>query len=397
LPAFCLPGAVLFSLPIFALFLGAFAIGTTEFVVTGILPNVAADLGVSIPTAGYLISGYAAGVAVLGPFVAIFTSRFERKATLVGLLALYVAGNALCALAPTYGWLMVARVILSLSHGSFVGIASVVGASLVAPNRRAAAVSMVLAGITVANIVGVPLGTAVGTWLGWRATFWTTVVVGIVAAVAVARWVPRGAEGGGTGEGARAELRALRSQRVLLSFAMIIASAAAFFSFFSYIAPVLTDVARLPPSLLPAVLSLFGVAALIGNLAGGWLADWKLMPSVIAMFLVQVAGYVALLWAVHDLTAAIVVLLPWFVVNFSFAAPLQARILKAASEGPNLAATLMATAFNIGISGGAALGSVALSGGLGYDRLPLLGIAGAGIAAVIALVSYGIERRAPGL
>jgi DHA1 family inner membrane transport protein len=255
---------------------------------------------------------------------------------------------------------------------------------------------MVLAGITVANIVGVPLGTAVGTWLGWRATFWTTVVVGIVAAVAVARWVPRGAEGGGTGEGARAELRALRSQRVLLSFAMIIASAAAFFSFFSYVAPVLTDVARLPPSLLPAVLSLFGVAALIGNLASGWLADWKLMPSVIAMFLVQVAGYVALLWAVHDLTAAIVVLLPWFVVNFSFAAPLQARILKAASEGPNLAATLMATAFNIGISGGAALGSVALSSGLGYDRLPLLGIAGSGVALLIALFSYAWERRSPG-
>jgi DHA1 family inner membrane transport protein len=384
-----------FSLPIFALFLGAFAIGTTEFVVTGILPNVASDLGVSIPTAGYLISGYAAGVAILGPFVAILTARFERKATLLGLILLYIAGNALCALAPTYGWLMTARVILSLSHGSFIGIASVVGAGLVPRNRQAAAVSLVLAGITVANIVGVPLGTAVGAAFGWRATFWTIVLIGIAAAAAVAGWVPRGEKGAGTGEGALAELRALRSQQVYLSYAMIIASAAAFFGFFSYIAPVLTDVTGLSPHVLPALLSLFGVAALIGNLAGGRLADWKLMPSVIAMFAAQVVGYFLLLWAVHNLIAATVVLFFWFIVNFSFAAPLQARLLKAASDGPNLAATLMATAFNIGISAGAALGSIALTAGVGYANLPWLGVAGSGLALAIAVVSYGLERRAP--
>jgi DHA1 family inner membrane transport protein len=385
----------LFSLPIFALFLGAFAIGTTEFVVTGILPGVAADLHVPIPTAGYLISGYAAGVAVLGPFVAILTARFKRKATLLGLLILYVAGNALCALAPTYGWLMVARVILSLSHGSFIGIASVVAAGLVPQGRQAAAVSLVLAGITVANIVGVPLGTAVGSALGWRATFWTIVVIGIIAATAVALWIPRGRKGGGSGEGVLAELRALRGQAVYLSFAMIIASAAAFFAFFSYIAPVLTDVSKLPVEALPVVLSVFGVAALIGNLAGGRLADWKLMPSVIGMFAAQFVGYALLLWLLPHLAVALVVLFFWFIFNFSFAAPLQARLLKAAKEGPNLAATLMATAFNIGISGGAALGSVALTAGLGYGQLPLLGLAGSGVAIAIAVISYALERRAP--
>jgi DHA1 family inner membrane transport protein len=385
----------LFSLPIFALFLGAFAIGTTEFVVTGILPGVAADLHVPIPTAGYLISGYAAGVAVLGPFVAILTARFKRKATLLGLLILYVAGNALCALAPTYGWLMVARVILSLSHGSFIGIASVVAAGLVPQGRQAAAVSLVLAGITVANIVGVPLGTAVGSALGWRATFWTIVVIGIIAATAVALWIPRGRKGGGSGEGVLAELRALRGQAVYLSFAMIIASAAAFFAFFSYIAPVLTDVSKLPVEALPVVLSVFGVAALIGNLAGGRLPDWKLMPSVIGMFAAQFVGYALLLWLLPHLAVALVVLFFWFIFNFSFAAPLQARLLKAAKEGPNLAATLMATAFNIGISGGAALGSVALTAGLGYGQLPLLGLAGSGVAIAIAVISYALERRAP--
>jgi DHA1 family inner membrane transport protein len=384
----------LLSLPLFALFLAAFCIGTTEFVVTGILPDVAGDLGVSIPTAGYLISGYAGGVAVLGPIVAIITAGFERKTTLVVLVALFVVGNALCALAPSYGWLMTARVIASLSHGSYLGLASVVAAGLVPENRRAGAVSLVLAGITVANIVGVPLGTAIGGAFGWRWTFWAIAVLGIIATAGIAGWVPRGERAPSTGEGIIAEVRVLGRQDVYMSLAFIVLAAGGFFAMFAYITPLLTTVVGVSTTALPLVLSAFGVGALLGNLGGGRLADWRLMPSVLGIFVALVVLYLLVLVTVHQLAAGVFVLFLWSVVNFSFAAPVQTRIMNAARDAPNLATTLVSTAFNVGIAGGAAIGSVALTSGLGYDRLPLLGLVGVVPALALAAVSYAFDRRA---
>lgn len=387
----------MFSLPLFSLFLAAFAIGTTEFVVTGILPDVAGDLGISIPTAGYLISGYAAGVAIGGPIVAILTAGFERKATLIGLMVLFVVGNALCALAPSYGWLMAARVFVSLAHGSCLGIGTVVAANLVSEDRRAGAVSLVLAGITVANIVGVPIGTAIGGALGWRATFWAVAALGVLATAGAAAWVPRAGRGAGAGQSLLAEIRVLGRQAVYLSLAAIVVAAAGFFALFAYIAPLLTEVVGVAPAALPFVLAVFGVGALIGNLAGGRLADWKLMPSVIGIFAALAVIYLLLLGAVHGLVLGVAALFIWSIVNFSFAAPLQTRILNGARAAPNLASTLVSTAFNIGIAAGAAIGSVALTHGLGYDRLPLLGIIGVVPALALAGLSHVLDRRAASL
>lgn len=361
---------------------------------TGILPDVAGDLGISIPTAGYLISGYATGVAIGGPFMAILTAGLERKTTLIGLMTIFVVGNVLCALAPSYGWLMAARVVVSLSHGAGLGIATVVAANLVSEDRRAGAVSLVLAGITVANIVGVPIGTAIGGTFGWRATFWTVSLLGIVAAAGAAVWVPRGGHAASAGQSVLAEVRVLGRQDVYLSLAAIIVAAAGFFALFAYIAPLLTDVVGVTPATLPIVLAVFGVGALIGNLTGGRLADWKLMPSIIGIFIALVIVYALLLAAVHGLVLGVAALFIWSIVNFSFAAPLQTRILNSARAAPNLASTLVSTAFNIGIAGGAALGSVALTHGLGYDRLPLLGIAGVVPALVLVGISHVLDGRA---
>jgi DHA1 family inner membrane transport protein len=310
------------------------------------------------------------------------------------LVALFVVGNALCALAPSYGWLMTARVIASLSHGSYLGLASVVAAGLVPENRRAGAVSLVLAGITVANIVGVPLGTAIGGAFGWRWTFWAIAVLGIIATAGIAGWVPRGERAPSTGEGIIAEVRVLGRQDVYMSLAFIVLAAGGFFAMFAYITPLLTTVVGVSTTALPLVLSVFGVGALLGNLGGGRLADWRLMPSVLGIFVALVVLYLLVLVTVHQLAAGVFVLFLWSVVNFSFAAPVQTRIMNAARDAPNLATTLVSTAFNVGIAGGAAIGSVALTSGLGYDRLPLLGLVGVVPALALAAVSYAFDRRA---
>jgi DHA1 family inner membrane transport protein len=190
-----------------------------------------------------------------------------------------------------------------------------------------------------------------------------------------------------------AEIRVLGKQEVYLSLAMIIVAATGFFALFAYIAPLLIDASGVSPVALPWVLSVFGVGALIGNLAGGRLADWKLMPSIVAIFASLIVIYAVLLFAVHASAPAVIVLFVWSVANFAFAAPLQSRIVLFAREAPNLASTLVSTAFNIGIGGGAALGAVALTLGFGYADLPWLGLAGVLPALVIAIVSLMLERR----
>jgi DHA1 family inner membrane transport protein len=227
------------TFPLLALFLAAFAIGTTEFVVAGLLPNIAGELSVTIPTAGLLISGYATGVAICGPIMAAFTGGFERKTTLLGLMALFVTGNLLCALSPSYAYLMGARVITSLSHGPYYGTATVAAAALVPQNRRASAIAVVLAGITVANVLGVPLGTAIGSAFGWRMTFLSIAGLGVLGATGVAAWLPRGPKGGEVETRLVHQIRMLARQEVWLSLLIIILAQAGYFALLAYIAPVL--------------------------------------------------------------------------------------------------------------------------------------------------------------
>lgn len=380
-------------LALFSLFLAAFCIGTTEFIVAGILPNIAGDLGVDIPTAGYLISGYAIGVAVGGPIVALVTGGFERRATLLVLLTVFVAGNAFCALAPSYGWLMTARVVLSISHGAYFGIALVVAASLVPEEKHASAVALVIAGITVANIFGVPAGTWIGNAWGWRATFWAIAILGGVALAALALWVPRSQASHGGLAGIGHQFRMLGRQEVYLSYAMIFCTTVGFFASFSYIAPMLLYTTGVSVAALPWVLSLLGVGALIGITGGGRGARRSIMGVAIVVFAALIALNALLVAVLGYTLPAIVVLFLWAMGNFAFSAPLQSRILKGAHEAPNLAASLISSAFNIGISAGAAIGAVSLTAGLSYSQLPLIGVA-AGVPTLgIAVAAHLIDRR----
>jgi len=221
-----------------ALALSAFAIGTTEFVIMGLLPNVAGDLNVSIPSAGWLISGYALGVAIGAPIMAVLTAKLPRKKTLLLLMSIFIIGNVMCALSYSYGFLMLSRVITALCHGAFFGIGAVVAASLVAPNRRASAVALMFTGLTLANVLGVPLGTALGQAFGWRSTFWVVAVIGVASLFALYKKLPDKKEEVPTD--LRKEIRALGSLGLWLSLSITIFFAAAMFALFTYIAPILT-------------------------------------------------------------------------------------------------------------------------------------------------------------
>ena len=276
----------MFSPPLLALTLASFGIGTTEFIIMGLLPDVAESLGVSVPGAGFLVSAYAFGVAFGAPLVAIVTARWPRRAALAGLMSVFVLGNLGCALAPTFGTLMAARVLTSLAHGAFFGIGSVVARDLVPPHRRTQAVAMMFAGLTLANVLGVPLGTALGQQFGWRMPFWVVAALGLLAGGAILRTIPALP---GSGAGLASEFGTLRHPRVLLPMAISTLSSVSLFSVVTYITPLLETVSGLTPREVTTALLLFGLGLTAGNLGGGWLADRRLVPTVIGTFAAVVA------------------------------------------------------------------------------------------------------------
>ncbi len=269
------------ALALLALAAASFGIGTTEFVIMGLLPEMAADLGVGIPTAGLLVSGYALSVTFGSPLVAVALSRLDRRRALLVLVGLFILGNALCALSPDYRLLMLARIVTALCHGAFFGLGAVVAADLVPPQRKASAIAIMFTGLTLANVLGVPFGTALGHALGWRATFWAVVGIGFVAAAALVAWLPRHlARDGGS---LLSEMRTLRRTQVVLAMLLSVLASASLFSVFTYVAPLLAATAGASPSAITGVLLLFGVGLTLGNGLGGRLGDWRLMPSVIGL------------------------------------------------------------------------------------------------------------------
>lgn len=382
------------SLPLIALFLAAFAFGTAEFVIAGILPDVAAGLGVDIPVAGYLISGYAIGIAIGGPLLAVATKKMGRKRLILLLGAIFTAGQVLCAIAPSFELLMLARVLVSVVHGTYFGIAAIVAVSIVPPEKRGFAVALILSGLTVSNILGVPGGTAIGNMLGWRATFWAVGALGLVATLAIALFLPLGAGAAATSGSFRREFKALGRQQIVTSLFIVILVMIGQYSLFTYIAPLLGTVTELDGNLIPWILLLYGVGSTIGVFVGGRLADWKLMPSLITILALQAALFLALhLASPYPWPMAIVTIL-WGGANFAFGSPLQSRVLAWAGDAPNLASALIPTGFNIGIAIGAILGANLLAGGFGYANLPLIGLVTAVMATAIASLSYFWERKA---
>ncbi|MFJ5778748.1 MFS transporter [Streptomyces sp. NPDC093094] len=383
-------------LALLALAVGAFGIGTTEFVMMGLLPDVAADLDISLPAAGHLVSAYALGVVIGAPLLAAATARMSRRAVLIGLMALFVAGNALSALAPGNEALLAARFLSGLPHGAFFGVGAVVATNMVAPERRARSVSLMFLGLTVANVVGVPAATLMGQHLGWRATFLGVSAIGLAAIASLALLIPRD-HGGAPATSLRGELAALRSLPVWLALGTTVAGFGALFAAYSYIAPMLTDAAGYADASVTLLLALFGVGATAGNLLGGRLADHAMRATLFGGLasLVAVLAAFPLLMRTEWTAALAVVLLG--TAAFVTGSPLQLMVMEKASAAPSLASSANQAAFNLANAGGAWIGGLALAAGFGVTSPALAGAALAALGIGVAAVAYGVDRRRGGL
>jgi DHA1 family inner membrane transport protein len=323
------------------------------------------------------------------------TAKLPRKTTLLGLMGVFILGNLLCALAPDYWSLMAARVLTALCHGAFFGIGAVVAAGLVPRHQRSRAIALMFSGLTLANVLGVPFGTALGHVAGWRATFGAIVPIGIAALLAIAFVLPRDREA--PAGDLLSEFSVLRKPQVLLAMALSILCSVSLFSVFTYITPILETVSGLTPQGVTTALLLFGVGITVGNLFGGRLADWRLMPAVMASFAALAVACAGFGLAAPMMVPAVAAMVLWGVVQFSLGAPLQTRVVDQAHEAPNLASTLNQGAFNLGNAAGAWLGGAAITGGMPYGQLPYLGAAVAAVGLAVAVLSYTLEKRAPAL
>ncbi|MFJ6182090.1 MFS transporter [Streptomyces sp. NPDC092295] len=380
-------------LALLALAIGAFGIGTTEFVIMGLLPEVAADYGVTIPTAGLLVTGYALGVVLGAPLMTVLGTRIPRKRMLMLLMGLFVVGNVLSALAPSFGLMLTGRVVASLAHGAFFGIGSVVAAGLVAPEKKAGAIAMMFTGLTVANVVGVPFGTFLGQSAGWRATFLVVAGLGVLGLAGIAKLVPE--QPRPEGVRIRHELAAFRNAQVLLAMAMTVLGFGGVFAAITYITPMMTETAGFADSSVTWLLVLFGLGMVAGNLIGGRFADRRLMP-LLYVSLGSLAVVLALFsFTAHNKVAAAVTLTLIGALGFATVPPLQKRVLDQASAAPTLASAVNIGAFNLGNALAAWLGGIVIAAGLGYTAPNWVGAALAGSALVLAVVSSALERRTP--
>ncbi|MGX6571619.1 MFS transporter [Cupriavidus necator] len=358
-------------LPLLALGVGSFGIGTGEFVIMGLLPDAASDLAISIPQAGHLISAYALGVVIGAPLLAVLGARWPRRNLLIALMAVFAAGNIASALAPSYLSMMVARLLTGFPHGTYFGVAALVAASLVPRERRAQAVGLVMLGLTTATLVGVPIAATVGTWLGWRSAFVIVGALGALTALLVWRWVPF------VPADRRAsplrELSALKRKQVWLTLGIGAIGFGGMFSVFSYIKPTMLELAHMPAAGIPVVLALFGIGTVAGNLAGAKLADKALMPTIggVLVWAALVLGAFALT-ASHPWLAAINVLLVGTTVALGPA--LQIRLMDVSGDAQTLAAALNHSAFNMANALGAWLGGVTIAAGYGWESTGWVGL-----------------------
>ena len=378
---------------LYALTIGAFGIGTTEFVIMGLLLQVAADLKVTIAAAGLLISGYALGVFVGAPLLTAATGKLPRKAALVALMVIFTLGNLACALAPNYTVLMAARVLTSLAHGTFFGIGAVVATGLVAEDRKASAISIMFTGLTVATLLGVPAGAWLGLHFGWRATFWAVALIGVIATVVIAMLVPKD-RGDRSGIAIREEVKVLARPQVLLGLAATVLGYAGVFAVFTYIQPILTRISGFSESAVSPILLVFGVGMIVGNLIGGKLADRRLLPALIGSLALLAVVLGAMTFAVHSQIAAVLFTGLLGAAAFATVAPLQLRVLQQAQgAGESLASSFNIAAFNLGNAIGAWLGGAVITHGLGLGAIPwtaaLLTVGGL----AIVLWSVRLEAR----
>lgn len=372
-------------LPLLALALSAFAIGTTEFVIVGLLPAVASDTGTTLSQAGLLVTGYALGVALGAPPLAALTGKVSPHAGLLGLMLLFIAGNVTCAMAPDYGWLMAGRILTSLTHGTFFGLGATVAAELVPANRRSSAIALMFSGLTLATVLGVPAGAWIGQHAGWRATFWAVSGLGVLSFGAMLALVPRSlrlvaSPGGSSG------WRILQRPRLVGALALTALGFGGIFTTLTFLSPLLQSAGGYSAAQVNGLLLLFGLGLTFGNVLGGWAADrWpgrSMFVILAALAVVEIALHLGLreAWVVTGCV------LLWGIAAFCTAPGLQSRVLGEARDAPALGSTLNIAAFNLGNAGAAWMGGEALRAGLDLAWLPVLS-AGQALAA-LALLSW---------
>jgi len=376
---------------LYALAAGAFGIGTTEFVIMGLLQQVSADLGVSIATAGLLISGYALGVFAGAPAITLATRRLPRKAVLLALMAVFTAGNLACALATSYAALMAARVLTSLAHGTFFGVGAVVATALVPEQRKASAIATMFHGLALATLAGVPACAWLGLHFGWHAAFWAVAAIGALAMAALAVLVPPTRDDEAAPVALGTELRAIAGAPVLLGLATTVFGFAGVFVVYTYIEPLLTRVSGFGDAMVSPVLLVFGVGMMIGNPLGGRLADRRLSAALVGTLAALAAVLCVLGFAQHGRWSMALFTGLLGMAMFATVAPLQLWILRQAAAAPSLASSLNIGAFNLANALGAWLGSRVIARGAGLAALPWA--AALVTAAGIALAAYALRGR----
>ncbi|ACB95336.1 MFS transporter [Beijerinckia indica] len=380
-------------LALFALALASFGIGTSEFVIMGILPEIARDLTVTIPQAGLLVTAYALTVTFAGPVVALLAARLPQKTALLGLLCLFLLGNLFCALAPQFSLLLIARIFTALAHAAFYGNGVVVAASLVPPHRRSQAIALMFSGMTLANIIGVPVGTMIGLAQGWRATFWAIIPFLGVAGIALAILLPRKGQERAAGRLVD-ELIVLRRPQVLLTLLASVFIAASLFCVLTYISPLLATVTGMDETQISSALLLFGGGTFFGIFVGGRLADWRQMTTIVGTFVVLGALYAVFAFSATSIPSTYLTIFLLGFVSFANGPGMQARVIDKASEAPNIGASLIHSSYNFGNGAGAWLGGAALASGMSYGHLPWLSV-GLVVAALATLgIAHELERNA---
>ena len=386
------PAGSLSWLILLALAVGGFGIGTGEFVIMGLMPTIAADLGVTEPQVGHVISSYALGVVVGAPILAIFGARLYRRHLLLLLMVFFALGNLASALAPDYHSLLLARFVAGLPHGAYFGVAALVAASLVAPNKRAAAISLVMLGLTLAILVGNPLATLLGQQIDWRYAFVAVAVIALLTVLLIALFLPL--DRSVVRSNPLAELQAFRRIQVWYALGIGAIGFAGMFCVFSYLAVTLLEVTGVAPLVVPLAVATFGAGTLVGNLAGGWLFERLQFAAVGVVLLWSVAVLLLFPFAVQTLWSA---LLAAFLVGtmVALSPPLQTRLMDVAADAQTLAAASHHAAFNVANALGPWLGGLAIGAGLGWTVTGYVGALTAVAGLGLFLLSWLRQRRHP--
>lgn len=372
-----------------ALAIGAFAIGSTEFIVIGLLPQIAAGVSVTVPAMGLLITGYAIGVVIGAPTLTALSSLLTTRQTLMSLMGVFVVGNTLSALAPNYTVLMCARVLTALAHGSFFGVGAIAARRAVAPEKATRAISMMFLGLTISNVIGVPAATWLGQQIGWRMIFVGIAGLGVITAIALRLWLPND----DIRIDLRAELGAFRRKQVWFGLGITTVGFGSLFAVYSYISPILTTLAGVPEGGVTIVLVLFGLGTTAGALAGGWLGDrWGMKAVAVGLFLIT-ALMAAFTVTAHNAVTATITLVLFGLVGFALGPIVQNRIIEAAGTGGSLVSAANQGAFNVANAIGAAGGAYVIKEGYGYQGTMWVAAVLAAAGCLMVLYSLTAQRR----